>query len=149
MSLVLLHRRETKEDFHLQGTSAARTPQQNGVAERKNRTLKEAARAMLAETTLAEHYWAEAVSTACYVQNRALVNKLRKKTPYELYYGRKPNVSHLHIFGCKCFVSNNGKEHLSTFQAKADEAIFLGYSTSSKAFRYSTKEPRSLKNLCM
>ena len=119
---------ETKGIIHQ--TSAARTPQQNGVAERKNRTLKEAARAMLAESSLTERSWAEAVNTACYVQNRVLINKHRQKTPYELYYKRKPNVEHLHIFGCKCYVSNNGKERLSTFQPKADEAVFLGYSTS-------------------
>ena len=90
-------------------TSAARSPQQNGVAERKNRTLKEAARALLAESTLSEGYWAEAINTACYVQNRVLINKVRQKTPYELYFGRKPNVDYFHIFGCKCYVSNNGK----------------------------------------
>ncbi|GJX26178.1 putative ribonuclease H-like domain-containing protein [Tanacetum coccineum] len=70
--------------------SVARTPQQNGVVERKNRTLIEAARTMLADSLLPTTFWAEAVSTACYVQNRVLVTKPHNKTPYELLYGRPP-----------------------------------------------------------
>ncbi|VFQ93929.1 unnamed protein product, partial [Cuscuta campestris] len=61
------------------------------------------------------------------------------KTPYELWNGRKPNISYFHIFGSKCFVLNNGKNHLNTFDEKSDEAIFLGYSMVSKAFRVFNK----------
>ena len=68
-----------------------------------------------------------------------MINKHLNKTPYEIWEGRKPNISHLHIFGCKCFVHNNGKDQLRTFQAKADDAIFLGYSTTSKAYRVFNK----------
>ncbi|GJZ43343.1 putative ribonuclease H-like domain-containing protein [Tanacetum coccineum] len=71
--------------------SIARTPQQNGVAERKNRTLIEAARTMLADSLLPTTFWAEAVSTACYVQNRVLVTKPHNKTPYELLHGSGPD----------------------------------------------------------
>ncbi|GJZ90457.1 ribonuclease H-like domain-containing protein, partial [Tanacetum coccineum] len=71
--------------------SNARTPQQNGVAERKNRTLIEAARTMLADSFLPNTFWAEAVSTACYVLNRVLVTKPHNKTPYELLTGKGPN----------------------------------------------------------
>jgi len=71
--------------------------------------------------------------------NIALIRPVLKKTPYELYKGRKPNISHLHVFGCKCFVLNNGKYKLGKFDAKSDEGIFLGYSSNNKAFRIYNK----------
>ena len=119
--------------------SAPRTPQQNGVVERKNRCLEEMARTMLNDSPLPKSFWADAINTACYVMNRALIRPILKKTPYELYFGRKPNISHLHVFGCKCFVHNNGKDHLGKFDAKSDEGIFIGYSLTSKAFRVFNK----------
>ncbi|GJW25318.1 putative ribonuclease H-like domain-containing protein [Tanacetum coccineum] len=86
--------------------SVARTPQQNGVAERKNRTLIEAARTMLADSKLPTTFWAEAVNTACYVQNRVLVIKPHNKTPYELFLGRKPALSFMRLFGCPVTILN-------------------------------------------
>ncbi|GKG12101.1 ribonuclease H-like domain-containing protein [Tanacetum coccineum] len=80
--------------------SVARTPQQNGVAERKNRTLIKAVRTMLADSKLPTTFWAEAVSTACYVQNRVLVVKPHNKTPYELFRGIKPAIGFMKPFGC-------------------------------------------------
>ena len=71
--------------------------------------------------------------------NKALIRPILKKTPYELYKGRKPNISHLHVFGCKYFVLNNGKDNWGKFDAKSDEGIFLGYSLNSKAFRVYNK----------
>jgi len=71
--------------------------------------------------------------------NKTLIRPILKKTPYELYNGRKPNISHLHVFGCKCFVLNNGKDNLGKSDAKSDEGIFLGYSLNSKAFRIYNK----------
>nr|GEV78513.1 putative ribonuclease H-like domain-containing protein [Tanacetum cinerariifolium] len=79
--------------------SVARTPQQNGVAERKNRTLIEAARTMLADSKLPTIFWTEAVNTACYDQNRVLVIKPHNKTPYELFLDRKPALSFMRPFG--------------------------------------------------
>ncbi|GKA94672.1 ribonuclease H-like domain-containing protein [Tanacetum coccineum] len=78
--------------------SVAMTPQQNGVAERKNRTLIEVAMTMLADSKLRTTFWAEAVTTACYVQNRVLVIKPHNKTPYELFLGRKPALSFMRPF---------------------------------------------------
>ncbi|GKB50236.1 ribonuclease H-like domain-containing protein, partial [Tanacetum coccineum] len=78
----------------------ARIPQQNGVAERMNRTLIEAARTMLADSLLPTTFWAEAVSTACYVFNRVRVTKPQHKTPYELLFGHKPIISYIRPFGC-------------------------------------------------
>jgi len=77
--------------------SAPRTPQQNGVVERKNGSLEELARTMLNETRLPKYFWADAVTTACYVLNRVLIRPILKKTPYELFRGRKPNLSHLKV----------------------------------------------------
>lgn len=89
---------------------------------------------MLNEGNLPKYFWADAISTTCYVLNRILVCPILNKPPYELLRGRKPNVSHLHVFGCKCFILNNGKDNLGKFDAKAGEGIFLGYSQSSKAY---------------
>ena len=68
------------------------------------------------------------VHTISYTLNRELIRPILKKTPYELYKGRKPNISHLRVVGCKCFILNNGKDSLGKSDAKADENIFLGYS---------------------
>ncbi|GKB84320.1 retrovirus-related pol polyprotein from transposon TNT 1-94 [Tanacetum coccineum] len=114
--------------------SVARTPQQNGVAKRKNRTLIEAARTMLADSKLPTTFWAEAVNTACYVQNRVLVIKPHNKTPYELFLGRKPALSFMRPFGCPVTILNT-IDHLGKFDGKADEGFFIGYFTNSKAFR--------------
>ena len=84
--------------------SAAYTPQQNGVAERKNRTLIDMARTMLAEFNSPYHFWAEAINTACHSSNRLFFRPLMNKTPYELLTGNKPNVSYFRVFGCKCHV---------------------------------------------
>ncbi|GJV49682.1 ribonuclease H-like domain-containing protein [Tanacetum coccineum] len=111
-----------------------RTLQQNGVAERKNKTLIEAARTMLADLKLPTTLWAEAVNTACYIQNRVLVIKPHNKTPYELFLGRKLALSFMRPFGCPVTILNT-IDHLGKFDGNADEGFFVGYSTNSKAFR--------------
>ena len=75
-------------------------PQQNGVAERKNRTIMEAARVMLHDQDLPMHLWAEASRTTAYVQNRTPDRVLENKTPEEVFSGKKPEVNHLKIFRC-------------------------------------------------
>ncbi|GJU60026.1 putative ribonuclease H-like domain-containing protein [Tanacetum coccineum] len=124
--------------------SNARTPQQNGVAERRNRTLIEAARTMLADAKLPVTFWAEAVNTACYVQNRVLVNKSQNKTPYELFNGRSPAIGFLRPFGCHVMILNT-LDHLGKFDAKGDEGYFVGYSLSSKAFRVFNKRTKKIE----
>ena len=119
--------------------SAPRTPQQNGVVERKNRSLEELARTMLNESKLPKYFWADAVYTVGYVLNMTLIRPILKKTPYELYKGRKPSVSHLRVFGCKCFVFNNGKENLGKFDAKSDEGVHIGYALNGHAYRVFNK----------
>ncbi|GJW26548.1 putative ribonuclease H-like domain-containing protein [Tanacetum coccineum] len=127
--------------------SNARTPQQNGVAERKNRTLIEAARTMLADSFLPNTFWAEAVSTACYVLNRVLVTKPQNKTPYELITGKIPIISYIRPFGCHVTILNT-IDHLGKFDGKSDEGFLVGYSLQSKAFRvYNLETKRVEENL--
>ena len=121
--------------------SCPRTPQQNGVVERRNRSLQEMARAMICENDLPKYFWAEAVNTACYVLNRTLIRKSLKKTPYELWNGIKPTLHYFHVFGCKCFILNT-KDNLGKFDAKTHDGIFLGYSSTSKAYRVFNKITR-------
>ncbi|KAH9648550.1 Integrase catalytic domain-containing protein [Citrus sinensis] len=118
--------------------SSPRIPQQNGVVERKNRSIQEMARTMLNENALPKYFWAEAVNTACYVLNRVLIRPNLNKTPYELWKDRKPNIGYFKVFGCKCFVLNT-KDNLGKFDPKSDVGIFLGYSNSSKAYRVYNK----------
>ncbi|GJU41852.1 putative ribonuclease H-like domain-containing protein [Tanacetum coccineum] len=127
--------------------SNARTPQQNGVAERKNKTLIEAARTMLADSFLPNTFWAEAVSTACYVLNRVLVTKPHNKTPYELVTGKIPIISYIRPFGCHVTILNT-IDHLGKFDGKSDEGFLVGYSLQSKAFRvYNLETKRVEENL--
>ncbi|KAK1695105.1 hypothetical protein QYE76_011802 [Lolium multiflorum] len=114
--------------------SAAYTPQQNGVAERKNRTLMDMARSMMAEYKSRYNFWAEAISTACHSSNRLYLRKGLNKTPYEILTGNKPNISYFKVFGCKCFYKIKGVR-LSKFAPKALEGIFVGYGAESHTYR--------------
>ncbi|XP_021825771.1 uncharacterized protein LOC110766715 [Prunus avium] len=114
--------------------SAPITPQQNGVVERKNRVLLDMARVMLKSAKLADLFWAEAISTACYTSNRAFFRPHTKSTPYEIWKGKKPNVKHLRTFGSKCYIYKD-REYLGKFDARSDVGIFLGYSMNSRAYR--------------
>ncbi|GKA31064.1 putative ribonuclease H-like domain-containing protein [Tanacetum coccineum] len=118
--------------------SIARTPRQNSVAERRNRTLIEAARTMLVDSKLPTTFWAEVVNTACYVLNKVLVIKPHHKTPYELIRGRTPLIDFMKLFGCPVTILNT-RDYLGKFNGKADEGIFIGYSVVSKAMRLFNK----------
>nr|GEY29340.1 uncharacterized mitochondrial protein AtMg00810-like [Tanacetum cinerariifolium] len=136
---ILWHRRLVHINFKTMNKlgikrefSVPRTPQQNGIAERKNRTLIESARTMLADSLLPIPFWPEAVNTACYVQNRVLVTKPQNKTPYDLLLGRTPSIG----FMRRCPVTIlSTLDPLGKFDGKADEGFLVGYSLSSKAFR--------------
>ncbi|KAJ9544511.1 hypothetical protein OSB04_024218 [Centaurea solstitialis] len=114
--------------------SAPRTPQHNGVAERRNRTLIEAARSLLADSKLPITFWAEAVNTACYVQNRTLVVKSQGKTPYEIFKKKKPFIGFFKPFGCPCTILNT-KSQLGKFDSKSEEGFLVGYATQCKGYR--------------
>ncbi|GJV38938.1 retrovirus-related pol polyprotein from transposon TNT 1-94 [Tanacetum coccineum] len=118
----------------MQQFSIARTPQQNGVVERCNRTLVEAARTMLIFSRLPEFLWAEAVATACFTQNRSIIHTRYNKTPYELLRGRKPNIAYFHVFGSLCYPTND-RDDLGKMKPKADIGVFIGYSETSTGFR--------------
>nr|GEX14050.1 uncharacterized mitochondrial protein AtMg00810-like [Tanacetum cinerariifolium] len=114
--------------------SVPRTPQQNCITERKNKTLIEAARIMLADSLLPIPFWAEAVNTACYVHNRILVTKPQHKTPYELLHGRTPSIGFMRPFSCPMTILNT-LDSSGKFNGKVDKGFLLGYSVSSKTFR--------------
>nr|GEZ03441.1 uncharacterized mitochondrial protein AtMg00810-like [Tanacetum cinerariifolium] len=133
--------------------SVARTPQQNGIAERKNRTLIEAARTMLADSLFPIPFWAEAVNTACYVQNRVLVTKPHNKTPYELLLGRTPSIGFMRPFGYPMTILNT-LDPLGIFDRKADEGFLVGYSRREMFnnmcfFPYGLLVPKILRTLMM
>nr|GEV53445.1 putative ribonuclease H-like domain-containing protein [Tanacetum cinerariifolium] len=128
--------------------SVPRTPQQNGIAERKNRTLIEAARTLLADSLLPIPFWAEAVNATCYVQNRVLVTKPHNKTPYELLHGRLPSIGFMRPFGCPVTILNT-LDPLGKFQGKVDEGFLVGYSVCSKAFRVFKVELVLFRRPCM
>nr|GEW43552.1 retrovirus-related Pol polyprotein from transposon TNT 1-94 [Tanacetum cinerariifolium] len=104
----------------------------------------EAARTMLADAKLPVTFWAEAVNTAFYVQNKVLVNKSHNKTPYELFNGRSPTIGFLKPFGCHVMILNT-LDNLGKFEEKKDEGYFIGYSMSSKAFRVFNKRTKRVK----
>ncbi|GJX50245.1 retrovirus-related pol polyprotein from transposon TNT 1-94 [Tanacetum coccineum] len=117
-----------------QNFSSPYTPEKNGVAERKNKTLIEAARIMLSGSVFLKQYWTEVVATTCYTQNRSIIVKRHLKTPYEIFRGRIPNINFLHVFGCPVYIHNH-EDYLGKFDEKADDDYFLRYSLVYKAFK--------------
>ncbi|GJT74685.1 retrovirus-related pol polyprotein from transposon TNT 1-94 [Tanacetum coccineum] len=130
-----------KEEGIEHQTSTPRTPEQNGVVERRNRTLVEAARTMLSASKLPLFFWAEAITTACYTQNRSIIILTHEKTAYHIINDRKPLIKHLHIFGCTCYLTRDG-ENLDKMKEKGDSCILVGYSTQSKGYRVYNKRTR-------
>ena len=119
----------TKQEFF-----APKTPQQNGLVERKNRVIQEMARVMLNNKSMAKSFWGEVVNSACHILNRVYFQPDTKKTPYELWRGKKPIVKYFRIFGSEFYILQD-HENLEKFDAKSYKGIFLGYSTSSRAYR--------------
>nr|GFC35584.1 retrovirus-related Pol polyprotein from transposon TNT 1-94 [Tanacetum cinerariifolium] len=122
---------------------AATTPQQNGVVERKNRTLVEAARTRLTFENLPSFLWAEANALACFTQNRSIIHKRFDKTPYELMNKRKPNIKFFRVFRCRCYLLND-YEDVGKLKAKGDIGVFVGYSKEFVAFRIYNKRTRKI-----
>jgi hypothetical protein len=127
--------------------SSPYTPQQNGVVERKNRTLLDMARTMLDEYKTPDRFWAEAINTACYSINRLYLHRILKKTSYELLTGKKPNVSYFRVFGSKCFILvKRGRK--SKFAPKAVEGFLLGYDSNTRAYRVFNKSTGLVEVSC-
>ena len=117
-----------------------RSPEQNGVAERSNRTLMEAVRAMLIGSQLPQRFWAEALTTAVYLRNRSPTKAIKGSTPHEALLGVKPKVNHLRIFGCLAY-SHISKEERHKLDPKAEKCVLLGYGMATKSYRlYDIKE---------
>nr|GFC90969.1 retrovirus-related Pol polyprotein from transposon TNT 1-94 [Tanacetum cinerariifolium] len=124
-------------------TSVVRSSQQNGVVERRNRTLIEAARTMLIYGQASLFLWAEAVATACFTQNQSIIRRRHRKTLYELMHGKQPNLSYFYVFGALCYPTNDG-ENVGKLQPKADIGIFIGYVPTKKAFRIYNRRTRRI-----
>ncbi|GKD68720.1 retrovirus-related pol polyprotein from transposon TNT 1-94, partial [Tanacetum coccineum] len=130
-----------KEEGIEHQTSTPQTPEQNGVVERRNRTLVEAARTMLSASKLPLSFWAEAVATACYTQNRSIIISTHGKTAYHIINDRKPSIKHLHIFGYICYITRDG-ENLDKMKEKGDPCVMVGYYTQSKGYSVYNKRTR-------
>jgi hypothetical protein len=127
--------------------SSPYTPQQNGVVERKNRTLLDMARTMLDEYKTLDRFWAEAINTACYSINRLYLHQILKKTSYELLTCKKPNVSYFRVFGSKCFILvKRGRK--SKFAPKAIEGFLLGYDSNTREYRVFNKSTGLVEVSC-
>jgi hypothetical protein len=127
--------------------SSPYTPLQNGVVERKNRTLLDMARTMLDEYKTPYQFWAEAINTSCYSINRLYLHRILKKTSYELLTGKKPNVSYCRLFGSKCFILiKRGRK--SKFAPKAIEGFLLGYDSNTRAYRVFNKSTGLVEVSC-
>ncbi|GJU01016.1 retrovirus-related pol polyprotein from transposon TNT 1-94, partial [Tanacetum coccineum] len=113
------------------------TPQSNGVVERKNRTLQEMSQAMLNEHP--QKFWCDAVDTSTYILNRILIRPFLRKTPYELFKGKKSSLDYFKVFGSECFILNT-KDYLTKFDPKSTEGVFLGYSPNTKPYIILNKE---------
>nr|GFB34503.1 integrase, catalytic region, zinc finger, CCHC-type, peptidase aspartic, catalytic [Tanacetum cinerariifolium] len=155
-SLVIIIRTDTSTEFKNQvlkeyfdtvgishQMSSVRTPQQNGVVKRRNRTLVEAARTMLIFSHAPLFLWAEAIATACFTQNRSIIHRRFNKTPYELINGRKPDISFLYVFGALCYLKNN-REDIGKPGTKGDTGFFIGYSADSCAYRVYNRRTKKI-----
>ncbi|KAL0345416.1 UNVERIFIED_CONTAM: Retrovirus-related Pol polyprotein from transposon TNT 1-94 [Sesamum radiatum] len=119
------------------------TPQQNGVAERKNRSLVEMAKSMLKAKCLSKSFWAEAIHTAAYVLNRSPTSALTRQTPFEAFHGRKPKVSHFKVFGCVAHVLIPSQKR-SKLDENSVKCIFVGYSLETKGYRFYNPKAKKL-----
>ena len=114
-----------------------KNPEQNGVAERLNRTLLESTRSMLADSRLPQKFWAEALSTAVYLRNRSSTSTVPRMTPLEAWSGEKPSVRNLRAFGCTAY-SHIPKDERKKLNPKQEGAYVLGYGDTKRNRLYDT-----------
>jgi hypothetical protein len=114
--------------------SVARTPQQNGVVERKNMTVQEMARTMLMDSKLVDIFWTQAVHIVVHIQNRVMLRNNTDKTSYELWKGIPTNVKHFEFFGSKCYIKREDGR-MGKFDSRVDKGVFVGYSITRKAYK--------------
>jgi hypothetical protein len=126
--------------------SAPHVPQQNVFVEQKNCTLAEMARTMLDKNMTPRRFWADAISTACYISNQIFLRSILKLTPFELHFGRKPSVSHLRPFGCKCFILKRG--NLNKFESHFSNDILLGYTSHGRSYKVFNLKTNTVVESC-
>ena len=127
--------------------STARTPQQNGVVEQKNRIVEEMARTMLNDSKPIDIFWVQEVHTVVHILNRWLIRTKSDQTPYGLWKGRPTNAKHLIFFGSKCYIKKEDNKS-GKFDSRMDEGIFVGYSCNNRAYRcYNLKLKRIVESI--
>ncbi|GJT02417.1 retrovirus-related pol polyprotein from transposon TNT 1-94 [Tanacetum coccineum] len=126
--------------------SFVRTPQQNGVVERRNHTLVDAPRIMLIFSCFPLFLWAKAIAIACYTQNRSIIHLRFDKTPCEFINGRKPDISFLHVFGALCYPMNDCDD-IRKLGAKGDIGLFIGYSANSCAYKVYNRRTKKIMEM--
>ena len=114
--------------------SIARTPQKNGVVERKNMIVQEMARTMIMDSKLTDIFWTQEVHTTVHIQNRVMLRNNTDKTPYEIWKGRPTNVKHFRFFGSKCYIKREDGG-MGKFDSCVDKGILVGYSSTRKAYK--------------
>jgi hypothetical protein len=114
--------------------SIATTPQQNGVVERKNKTVQKMVRTMLMDSKLKDMFWTQAVHTKIHIQNRVMLKNNTDKTPYELWKGRPENIKHFRVFGRKCYIKREDGG-MGKFDSHVDKGVLVGYSSTRKAYK--------------
>jgi transposase InsO family protein len=115
--------------------SIARTPQQNGIVERKNRTVQEMAQTMLMDSKMTNIFWTQAVHTTVHIQIRVMLRNDTNKTPYELWKGRPANVKHFRVFGSKFYIKREDGR-MGNFDSRVDKKVLVGYSSTRKEYKY-------------
>jgi hypothetical protein len=127
--------------------SIARTPQQNGFVERKNKTIQEMARTMLMDSKLTYIVWTHAVHTTVHIQNRVILINNTEKTLYELWKGRPTNVKHFRVFGGKCYIKREDGR-MRNFDSRVDKGVLVGYSSTRKAYKcYNLRLNKVVENI--
>jgi transposase InsO family protein len=114
--------------------STTRTPQQNGVVERKNKTIQEMAITILKDSKLSDIFWAQTVHITVHIPNRGMLRSNSDKTPYDLWKGRPTNVKHFRVFGRKCYIKREDGM-VGKFDSRFDKGILVGYSNKSKSYK--------------
>ncbi|XP_073133838.1 uncharacterized protein [Henckelia pumila] len=123
--------------------SIPKTPQQNYIAERKNRTLQEMTMVMMSSKNISKRFWEEALNTTCHISNRVYLRSGSSMTSYEILMGKRQNINYFHVFGCVCYVLND-RNHLAKFDSKSYKCLFLGYSTNIRAYKMYNLRTRTI-----
>lgn len=121
----------------------------HGVVKQNNKSIQNTTRTMILEYNLSNYFWVEAVSIACHILNRCLIRKILKKTPYDIWRGKKTNISYFNSFRCNYFLPKNSKNNLGKFDPQSDNIFFLGTLPLVELVEHIINKLSMLKNLCI